>query len=172
MDIISLGVSVVEVIANPTDVWNWLGLVGDALDLIPFATGIGESTRLIKIAIKASDGATDVISNARKTYNALSKMDEIAGIVKPAGFYEIAFKSGFRYVGKGNLYRASVSALFHATKYTDEVTSIIWKSAPNNKLAFVAEYLLQRNLGFKKKGKLRNKIWSPGRKIYDAFKIF
>ena len=34
-DIVSLGTSVVEVCVNPGDPWNWAGLIGDAIDLIP-----------------------------------------------------------------------------------------------------------------------------------------
>ena len=43
-DVISLGASIVEVCVNPTDPWAWAGLAGDAIDLIPFVTGVGEVT--------------------------------------------------------------------------------------------------------------------------------
>ena len=46
-DIVSLGTSVVEVCVNPGDPWNWAGLIGDAIDLIPFVTGAGEATRAV-----------------------------------------------------------------------------------------------------------------------------
>jgi len=50
-DLFSLGVSVVEVVINPANLWNWAGLVGDAVDLLPLVTGVGEgvkSTKLVK----------------------------------------------------------------------------------------------------------------------------
>ena len=55
-DAISLGFSVVEVVANPYDPWAWIGLAGDMADLlIPFIGGIGETTRALKAASKAVD---------------------------------------------------------------------------------------------------------------------
>ncbi len=63
-DVISLGVSVVEVCMNPDDPWAWAGLVGDAIDLIPFVTGVGEITRGVKIArtvVKNMDEATGTL---------------------------------------------------------------------------------------------------------------
>ena len=59
-DLFSLGVSIVEVIINPYDPLNWAGLAGDALDLIPFVTGVGETVRGVKVAAKGVDMADDV----------------------------------------------------------------------------------------------------------------
>ena len=42
-DIVSLGFSIVEVAANPSDPMAWIGLAGDVVDLIPFVTGVGET---------------------------------------------------------------------------------------------------------------------------------
>ena len=58
-DIISLAVSVGEVIADPADPWAWAGLVGDVIDLVPFVTGVGEMTRAVK-AVDLTDDALDV----------------------------------------------------------------------------------------------------------------
>ena len=44
-DLLSLGTSVVEVVINPANPWAWAGLVGDAFDLIPFVTGLGEGVK-------------------------------------------------------------------------------------------------------------------------------
>ena len=57
-DIVSLAVSVCEVIANPTDPWAWAGLAGDVVDLVPFVTGVGEVNRAVKAANKAGDVLT------------------------------------------------------------------------------------------------------------------
>ena len=60
-DVVSLVVSVVDVISDPTDGWAWAGLAGDALDLaIPFVGGIGEGIR----AAKAIDGICDIADSA------------------------------------------------------------------------------------------------------------
>ena len=59
-DLFSLGVSIVEVIINPYDPLNWAGLAGDALDLIPFVTGVGETVRGVKVVAKGVDMADDV----------------------------------------------------------------------------------------------------------------
>ena len=93
-DVISLGLSVAEVIANPADPLAWIGLVGDAVDLIPFVSGVGEAVRIVKIAdnvIDAADTVHDItkavdnVSDAAKavdntidTYKALKKADSSA----------------------------------------------------------------------------------------------
>ena len=58
-DVISLGASIVEVCINPTDPLAWIGLAGDAIDLIPFVTGVGEVTR-VTTTLEVIDGAHDV----------------------------------------------------------------------------------------------------------------
>ena len=96
--------------------------------------------------------------------------DAASDIRKATGSYEILYKSGWNYIGKGGFYRAINSATRNATKYGDEVTSIMWKSAPNSRAAFIDEYLMQKRFG----GVLSsdpnlhtyNIIWSPGRRYY------
>ena len=166
-DVISLGASIVEVCINPTDPWAWAGLAGDAIDLIPFVTGVGEVTRAVKTTVKVVDKATDVVDTAKTIYKTA---DAASDIRKATGSYEILYKSGKNYIGKGGFNRAIASATRNATKYGDEVTSIMWKSAPNSRSAFVDEYLMQKRFG----GVLSsnrdlltyNKIWSPGRRYF------
>ena len=67
-DVVSLVFSVVDVIANPSDPWTWVGLAGDVVDLVPFVSGVGEATDLVRVATKADDfvDAIDgVYDNAR-----------------------------------------------------------------------------------------------------------
>ena len=65
-DAISLATSVAEVVANPYDPWAWIGLAGDAADvLIPFVGGIGETTRALKAASQAAE-MIDTASDAKK----------------------------------------------------------------------------------------------------------
>ena len=73
-DVVSLVVSVVEVVTNPTDPWAWAGLVGATIDLIPFVSGVGEVTR----AVKTMDKVTDTVHIAK----AVDFTDEAADIVK------------------------------------------------------------------------------------------
>ena len=54
-DVVSLVTSVVDVAANPKDPWAWAGLVGDVVDLIPFVSGVGETTKIVKNTIRAVD---------------------------------------------------------------------------------------------------------------------
>ena len=47
-DVVSLVVSVVDVINHPKDAGAWLGLAGDVIDVaVPFVGGVGESARII-----------------------------------------------------------------------------------------------------------------------------
>ena len=167
LDVISLGASIVEVCHNPTDPWAWAGMVGDAIDLIPVVTGVGEATRAVKTTIKAVDKADDVIDSAKALRRTA---DASSDIRKATGSYEILYKSGYSYIGKGGFDRAIKSAQRYAKKYSDEVSGIFWKSFPNHRAAFIDEYLMQRRRwgGSNPKNTLKtyNKIWSPGRGYY------
>ena len=52
-DVVSLAFSIVDVCRNPDDPWAWVGLAADAVDLIPFVTGVGEVTRAVNTTRKA-----------------------------------------------------------------------------------------------------------------------
>ena len=166
-DVISLGASIVEVCINPTDIWAWAGLVGDAVDLIPFVTGVGEVTRAVKTTVKVVDKATDVVDTAKTIYKTA---DAASDIRKATGSYEILYKSGKNYIGKGGFNRAINSAMRNANEYGDEVVSIMWKSAPNDKVAFIDEYLMQKRFGGVSRHEptlpTYNKIWSPGKRYF------
>ena len=77
-DVVSLVVSVVDVITNPTDPWAWAGLVGDTVDLIPFVTGVGEITRAVKTVDKVADTVADTVQITK----AVDFTEEAADIVK------------------------------------------------------------------------------------------
>ena len=65
-DVVSLAVSIVDVIQNPSDPWAWAGLVGDAVDvLIPVVSGVGEVTDAIRVANKI-DNAHDAAKNIER----------------------------------------------------------------------------------------------------------
>ena len=88
-DVVSLAMSVAEVVSNPADPWAWAGLVGDAIDLIPFVSGVGEVTRAIKTVDKITDAVDDVHDAAKAvdnagdaigTYKDLKKLNKGSGL--------------------------------------------------------------------------------------------
>ena len=166
-DLISLGASIVDVAVNPSDPWAWAGLAGDIADVcIPFIGGIGEAVDAMKFARGAVKNTDNVVDAAK----ALKPL-----VSDATGAYEIVYKSGKNYVGKGSFSRAIQSAKDHAKKIPlnnmqgDTVVSITWKQAKNDKEAFISEYLMQINgnkvLSANKGASTYNKIWSPGRSM-------
>jgi len=162
-DAISLGSSIIEVIANPANPWSWIGLVGDVIDVaVPFVGGIGESIDALKVVMETVENADDVIDAAKSAKKMVSQS---------TGSYENIYKSGSTYVGKGSFSRAIKSAQRNAERYSDEVASITWKKAPNTRAAFIDEYESMCRHGGPNNKTIKNEssyniIWSPGRKYY------
>ena len=71
-DIVSLGASFIEALEDPTDGWLWVGVAADAVDLIPFVTGVGETVRVIKTLDNVAD-SIDTIHDAKKTGEAVKE---------------------------------------------------------------------------------------------------
>lgn len=65
LDVLSLGASILDVAFNPADPFAWLGLAGDAVDLIPFVTCVGETIRALKMGSKVVDGVDSTIDTYR-----------------------------------------------------------------------------------------------------------
>ena len=164
-DVISLAASVAEVCINPTDPWAWAGLAGDAVDLIPFVTGIGEVTDAVRASVVVIDGVDNVVDAAKAMRNA----DNVSDVIKNAtGSYEILYKSGKNYVGKGGFNRAIKSAQKTRKidgEIDDVVESIRWKPAPNHRQAFKEEFIMQSQKRVNNSDTY-NKIWSPGRRYF------
>ena len=167
-DVLSLGASVVEVALNPADPWAWAGLVGDAVDLIPFVTGVGEVTRAVKVTSQVVENVDNVVDAAKAVKRSSNAADNIK---KATGTYEILYSSGKNYVGKGGFDRAIKSAVDHAKPNMmndmlgDTVVSIKWKASKNHASAFIEEYALQTIRGVNNPTTY-NKIWSPGKKLF------
>ena len=89
-DIVSLAVSVCEVIANPTDPWAWAGLAGDVVDLVSFVTGVGEVTR----AVKAANKAGDVLTIQKAADFTDDAADIIKGLDRSSGFTKSTRSAG------------------------------------------------------------------------------
>ena len=76
-DVVSLVVSVVEVVQNPTDVGAWVGLAMDAVDvLVPCVSGLGEATDAVN--------ATRKTANAIDSVKAIDRTDDVVDIGKVA----------------------------------------------------------------------------------------
>ena len=84
-DIVSLTASIVEVATNPTDPWAWVGLAGDAVDLIPFVTGVGETTRAAKVLSNAADAIIDTMDNVHDVSKVVNKAGDAAKAIKVHG---------------------------------------------------------------------------------------
>ena len=74
-DLVSLGFSIYDVVKNPNDVWAWAGLVGDAIDLIPFVAGVGESIKIAKVA-KNTLEISDDIYDSQKVVETVTEVTE------------------------------------------------------------------------------------------------
>lgn len=81
-DLITLGLSVAEVIANPADPSAWIGLAGDVIDLIPFVTGVGETVRGLRIADKFGNVVeiADSLDDSIDTYHNIRKATKGTGL--------------------------------------------------------------------------------------------
>ena len=77
-DLISLGSSIVEVIAQPNNPWNWICMIGDIADLIPCVSGVGETLKGIKASVKG-------LSKAKKASNAMEASGEVAEAASKIG---------------------------------------------------------------------------------------
>ena len=139
-DIVSIGTSVVEVCVNPGDPWNWAGLIGDAIDIIPFVTGAGEAIRAVKTANKVADKTTAVI----KIQKAVDFTPESAKIVKSLdrskGYTRSSLRAG-TYINNG--YKATTAFIEEEKEvrllsklrpdYVDKTRKIIYELKPMNK---------------------------------------
>ena len=78
-DIASLCFSIAEVIANPADPMNWIGVAGDLVDvLVPCLGGVGE-------AIRAIDAVTDVAKVVDDVHDAAKTVDRVGGVADAVG---------------------------------------------------------------------------------------
>lgn len=61
-DIATFGISVNDVIRDPDDWLNWVGLAGDLIDIVPFVCGVGEVVKAGKVYKKA-DAVYDTVDD-------------------------------------------------------------------------------------------------------------
>lgn len=100
-DIVSIGFSIADVVANPTDPWAWAGLAGDLVDLVPFVTGVGEATRAVSAMADAADVIDDIYDTAKFVENAddtIDFVDNVSDARKAADNLDIYNAEGFCFV--------------------------------------------------------------------------
>lgn len=78
-DVVSLAFSIVDVCMNPDDPWAWVGLAADAVDLIPFVTGVGEVTRAVNTTRKIVNKVDDVVDVVHDVGKAVDNITDAAG---------------------------------------------------------------------------------------------
>ena len=83
-DVVSLCFSIVDVACNPSDVSAWVGLAGDAIDLIPFVSGVGEFTRATTTTLEIVDGVHDA---SRVIDNTGDMIDTAGDVARRTDFY-------------------------------------------------------------------------------------
>ena len=162
-DIISLGSSIAEVVAMPTDPWAWAGLIGDIIDVaLPGIGGLGETVDVVKTSVRVIDTGDNIIDAAKQA----RRVADVADDIKDAtGAYVVLYEGGQHYIGKGGFQRAIKSAQEHMTN-TNKVSAIVWAPTSSRNSAFVTEYFLQSTLGsVRRQNNAFNILTSPGKKI-------
>ena len=141
-DVVSLCLSVADVIAAPADPWAWAGLAGDVIDLIPFVTGVGEATKAVGATVKVInrvDDAVDTIKIVKAVDFTDDALDTIKTLDKVNGATKSSLSAGRR-IHRG--YKAGDDILYGISKevtrnraradFVDEANKIIYESKPNN----------------------------------------
>ena len=134
-DLVSFGFSIAEVIANPYDPMAWAGLAGDAIDLIPVVTGVGETVRGLRFVDKAGNTleiakAVDLTDTAKDT---AAKLHLVEGITKSTRTDGIKIHNGYKY-GSGFVddYKEYKKVSGIRPDYYDVDANIIYELKPYN----------------------------------------
>ena len=141
-DVISLGFSIIETIQNPVDPWAWGGLIGDIIDLIPFVTGAGETTKALGTTIKILDKtddtydmihvvkATDFTDEALETIRGLDKVGDATRSSLDDGWkIHNGYKKGYDFIPDMKK-EATISG--GRIDFFDKKNRIIYELKPNN----------------------------------------
>ncbi len=135
-DIISLAASVVDVIANPYDPLAWLSLIGDAVDLIPFVTGVGELTR-------ATTTMLDVVD---KVHDTAKLIDNSGDVIDTAG--DVARRTDFFVTPNGEAIPSSLDAFNYNLSKLDYKNGKYWGSDSNGPIRIRANEQHKPNPNF------------------------
>jgi RHS repeat-associated protein len=112
-DVVSLGFSIYDVYNNPDDIWAWIGLAGDLIDLLPIVSGVGEATDLLRI----SKGADNLIDAADNVYDGVKGIRDISSTIDTTS-------EGIKYTDKVLKQMSNTADLHHSfpimiDKYVD-----------------------------------------------------
>ena len=165
-DLVSLGFSIYDVVKNPQDPWAWAGVIGDAVDLIPFVTGVGESIKAIKIArntvetadtihdsLKTIDNLSDVSSTLINKTPVIGKMDDLN-----------------KYIPKPNEFKLSDLLPYKGTPKRNwkQNSSVLRRFADGRPIKDISPYPM-KNAGFL--GAERNLLMNRGYEYLDGYWI-
>ena len=76
-DVASLAGSIVDVCKNPTNPIAWIGLIGDAIDLIPGVSGVGEGLKAAGAAVTAFVTARAVSKATKRGVDVVQEATEV-----------------------------------------------------------------------------------------------
>ena len=141
-DIVSLCFSIAEVAANPADLWAWAGLAGDIVDLVPFVTGVGETTKAVGATVKVANAvdntydtikivkAADFTDDALDAIRSLDKVGNATRSTASAGRrIHKGYKTGYEFVE--GMTKEAVRGK-NRLDFLDDVNKIIYELKPNN----------------------------------------
>ena len=118
-DVVSLVVSVVEVISDPSDVGAWIGLAGDIVDLLPIVSGCGETVDAIRVANRADD-IVDAIDDVHDTAKAIDIAKDTAKASERTSAVRKAWKLEYENVINGG---SGISRKWNQAEITELVST-------------------------------------------------
>ena len=136
-DVVSLCFSIAEVVVNPADLWAWVGLVGDIVDIVPFVSGVGETAKVIGASIQVVnkfDGVVDTIKVVKATDFTDEALDTIKALKKIDGktisnaLDGTKIHKGYKYGKEGKEFVKDANRF----DFYDEATNTIFELKPNN----------------------------------------
>ena len=175
-DVVSLALSIYDVADNPSDVWAWIGLVGDVVDLLPIVSGVGEATDLIRATTKVDEvvDAADNLNDARKATDRTLKAIKKAAKKLDEGDHYVYIARGsngiIEYVGITNDFaRRKAEWAAKGRKIEQYINGL-----DRNSVRIVEQTVIETFGMAKNGGRLTNKINSISTKnpLYDAVKSF
>jgi predicted GIY-YIG superfamily endonuclease len=172
-DVVSLAFSVADVIDNPDDIWAWVGLVCDVVDLIPFVSCMGEAAKALRVTDTVLDAADSLNDTRKASERTLEAIKTAAKNLKEGDHFVYIAKGSdgiIEYVGITNDFvrrKAEWAAKGRQIElYID--------SLDRNSVRIVEQTVIETFGMAKNGGRLTNKINSISTKnpLYEAVKSF
>lgn len=131
-----------EVVVNPTNVWSWVGLAGDIIDLVPLVSGVGETAKVIGASItitNKADNVCDTIQVVKATeftdeaISAIGELDKVNGATRSVAAkgtqIHAGYKTGYELVEDMN--KEAVRGR-NRIDFLDDVNHVIYELKPGN----------------------------------------